>query len=53
VYDLAYKKNIKIVQAFCEERGIPLIGRFAKFEYLNMDGCIRDALEFVKETSCG
>ena len=53
VYDLEYQKNIGVVRGFCEEAGIPLIGRFAKFEYLNMDGCIRDALGFVKEQACG
>ncbi|MDD1716787.1 MAG: FAD-dependent oxidoreductase [Methanoregulaceae archaeon] len=53
VYDLEYQKNIGVVRGFCEKAGIPLIGRFAKFEYLNMDGCIRDALDFVKGQACG
>jgi protoporphyrinogen oxidase len=47
VYDLDYQKNIEIVKEYCKEIGIPLIGRFAQFEYLNMDGCIRSVLDFM------
>jgi protoporphyrinogen oxidase len=47
VYDLDYQKNIAAVKDYCEALGIPLVGRFAQFEYLNMDGCIRSVLDFV------
>ncbi len=47
VYDLDYLKNIEIVRDFCRERRIALVGRFAQFEYLNMDGCIRSAMDFA------
>ncbi len=47
VYDLAYQNNIAIVRNYCEAQGIPLVGRFAQFEYLNMDGCIRNVIDFV------
>jgi len=47
VYDLDYQKNIAIVKEYCKEIGIPLVGRFAQFEYLNMDGCIRSVLDFM------
>jgi protoporphyrinogen oxidase len=47
VYDLDYQKNIRIIKEFCASIGIPLVGRFAQFEYLNMDGCIRSAMDFV------
>jgi protoporphyrinogen oxidase len=47
VYDLDYQKNIAIVKAHCMKIGIPLVGRFAQFEYLNMDGCIRSVLDFI------
>jgi protoporphyrinogen oxidase len=49
VYDLEYQKNIRIVKDYCTSAGIPLVGRFAQFEYLNMDGCIRSVMDFVKE----
>ena len=48
VYDLNYQKNIAIVKNYCEQLGIPLVGRFAQFEYLNMDGCIRNVMDFVR-----
>lgn len=47
VYDLAYQKNIAAVKDFCTKAGIPLVGRFAQFEYLNMDGVIRSVFDFV------
>jgi len=48
VYDLEYQENIAIVKEFCRLAGIPLVGRFSQFEYLNMDGCIRSVMDFVK-----
>jgi len=50
VYDLAYCKNIATVKKFCSGYGIPLVGRFAQFEYLNMDGCIRSVMDFIKNS---
>jgi len=47
VYDLGYQANIKVVRDFCQEIGIDLVGRFAQFEYLNMDGCIRSVMDYV------
>jgi len=47
VYDLDYQKNIAMVKEYCKEIGIPLVGRFAQFEYLNMDGCIRSVMDFI------
>jgi protoporphyrinogen oxidase len=49
VYDLAYQKNIRIIRDYCQEIGIPLVGRFAQFEYLNMDGVVRSVMDFVRE----
>jgi len=48
IYDLEYQKNIATVKEYCAEAGICLVGRFAEFEYLNMDGCIRNAMNFAK-----
>jgi len=48
VYDLHYLKNIAIVREYCEKSGIGLVGRFSRFEYLNMDGCIRNAIDFIR-----
>jgi protoporphyrinogen oxidase len=48
VYDLGYLERIGVVREFCESRGIDLVGRFSQFEYLNMDGVIRSAMDFVE-----
>ncbi len=48
IYDIDYLRNIAIVKDLCAKRGIGLVGRFAEFEYLNMDGCIRSALNFTR-----
>ncbi|HIH26702.1 MAG TPA: NAD(P)-binding protein [Methanoregulaceae archaeon] len=47
VYDLDYLKNIRTVRDYCREIGIDLVGRFAQFEYLNMDGCIRSVMDYT------
>ncbi len=49
IYDLEYQKNIATVKDYCTAMGISLVGRFAEFEYLNMDGCIRNAMNFVSD----
>jgi protoporphyrinogen oxidase len=48
VYDLGYPEKIELVRRFCEGRGIHLVGRFSRFEYLNMDGVIRSAMDFAE-----
>ncbi|MDD1673249.1 MAG: FAD-dependent oxidoreductase [Methanomicrobiales archaeon] len=53
IYDLSYQENITRIRDFCKSRQIGLVGRFAQFEYLNMDGCIRNAINFVREHPCG
>lgn len=47
IYDLDYLRNIAVLKEYCAGRGIGLVGRFAEFEYLNMDGCIRNAMNFA------
>jgi protoporphyrinogen oxidase len=47
IYDLDYRNNIARIRKYCSDVGIPLVGRFAQFEYLNMDGCIRSVMDFV------
>lgn len=47
VYDLDYQKNIALVREYFTSIGLPLVGRFAQFEYLNMDGCIRSVMDFI------
>lgn len=51
VYDTEYQNNVKIVRNYIESAGIDPVGRFAEFEYLNMDGCIRRVLDYTKDLS--
>jgi len=53
IYDLSYRKNIALIKDFCRSRDIGLVGRFSQFEYLNMDDCIRNAMEYAREHPCG
>jgi len=40
VYDLDYQNNVSIIKEYIDKIGIKLCGRFAEFEYLNMDTCV-------------
>lgn len=48
VHDLKYSKNTKLIHDYFRSIKVPLCGRFAEFEYLNMDAAIRHALELSK-----
>jgi len=48
ISDLNYEHNIELIKRFLTNRGIHLVGRFAEFEYLNMDACMRNAFDFAK-----
>ena len=45
VYDINYLFNNKIISRYFAEAGIELCGRFSEFKYLNMDACIRSAID--------
>lgn len=47
INDLDYHENIRIVRDYMSEMGIDIVGRFSEFKYLNMDGCVRSAMEYV------
>ena len=48
IYDLDYKHNIELLHKYFQDIGIDLVGRFSEFKYLNMDGCIRSAIDYVE-----
>ena len=48
IYDLDYSNNIDLIKRYLKDIGIELCGRFSEFEYLNMDACIRSAMEKVR-----
>jgi len=46
-YDLGYQKHIRILKAYFNSLGIELLGRFAEFEYINMDEVILRSLRLA------
>lgn len=47
VYDTEYHKNVKIVRDYFESIGIILHGRFAEFDYINMDEVILRSMKLA------
>ena len=43
VYDLHFQQHMKVVRAYFDSLGIGLLGRFAEFDYINMDEVVRRA----------
>ena len=48
IYDRQYEQNIKIVKDYFGYIGIELLGRFAEFEYINMDEVIRRGMRLAR-----
>ncbi len=44
VYDLNYTKNTKIFKEYFSSIDVTLCGRFAEFDYINSDECLRRAM---------
>ena len=44
IYDLDYTTRMRVINRYFSEIGIELCGRFSEFKYLNMDACIRSAM---------
>lgn len=49
VYDTGYSQRVKIVRDFIESRGLHLAGRFAEYQYVNTDACVRRALDLARQ----
>jgi protoporphyrinogen oxidase len=47
IYDLTHRQNTDTVLGFLRASGIPCCGRFAEFEYVNMDNVIERAMELA------
>ena len=48
VYDLEYARKMKQVKEFFASVGIDLLGRFAEFEYVNMDEVVLRSLRLAQ-----
>ena len=49
IYDLSYKKNLNVILEYFNKIGIDLVGRFARWAYLNMDSIVKEARDYVKK----
>jgi protoporphyrinogen oxidase len=53
VYTTGYNARVSTIRQFTQERGIHLAGRFAEFQYVNTDACVRRALDLARELRGG
>ncbi len=53
IYDHNHAKNMQIIRDYFKSLGIILLGRFSRFEYLNMDACVREAMELSAQLNRG
>lgn len=49
IHDLQRRKNLSIINSFLEENNIYPVGRYGKWEYLNMDKTILSGKEIVEK----
>lgn len=48
ITDMNYRQNLKILNDYVSEAGINLLGRFSEYKYLNMDACVENVMNYVK-----
>ena len=53
IYDLGYADRVRVIRDFTASRGIHLAGRFAEYQYVNTDACVRRALDLARELRGG
>ncbi|HEX4446467.1 MAG TPA: FAD-dependent oxidoreductase [Polyangiaceae bacterium] len=49
IYTTGYNGRVATIRDYTQSRGIHLAGRFAEFQYVNTDACVRRALDLAKE----
>ena len=49
IYDLDHGSNMKVIRDYFSSSGIELLGRFAEFEYINMDEVIRRSKKLAEK----
>ncbi len=50
INDHNYNVNMKIIRNYFTQKKIDLVGRFSEFRYLNMDACIKSAMNYAEQT---
>ncbi len=53
VYDHGYSDRVRKIRDFTDSRGIHLAGRFAEYQYVNTDACVRRALDLARQLRAG
>jgi protoporphyrinogen oxidase len=53
VYTSGYSDRVRTIREFTDARGIHLAGRFAEYQYVNTDACVRRALDLSRQLRGG
>ncbi|MGO8995334.1 MAG: protoporphyrinogen/coproporphyrinogen oxidase [Polyangiaceae bacterium] len=53
VYTTGYADRVRAIRQYTDERGIHLAGRFAEYQYVNTDACVRRALDLSRQLRGG
>jgi protoporphyrinogen oxidase len=53
VYTTGYSGRVRTIRDFTDSRGIHLAGRFAEYQYVNTDACVRRALDLSRQLRGG
>jgi protoporphyrinogen oxidase len=53
VYTTGYTDRVRTIRSYTDERGIHLAGRFAEYQYVNTDACVRRALDLSRQLRGG
>lgn len=49
VYDLDYTRHVRVVLDYLKSRGVHTVGRFAEHSYINIDACVRRAMDVARD----
>jgi protoporphyrinogen oxidase len=53
VYTTGYANRVHTIRQYTDARGIQLAGRFAEYQYVNTDACVRRALDLSRQLRGG
>jgi protoporphyrinogen oxidase len=53
VYTTGYSGRVRTIRDYTDSRGIHLAGRFAEYQYVNTDACVRRALDLARQLRGG
>jgi protoporphyrinogen oxidase len=53
VYTTGYGGRVRAIREFTDAQGIHLAGRFAEYQYVNTDACVRRALDLARQLRGG